>query len=93
MKFPISIAATLAAISACGPPDDKVQTADDAVRVARERCHKDTAMDGWHAERDGDTWFARFGEPDSQGRWRFTARIKAADGNPTCDVTLSWSKP
>ena len=92
MKFPPSIVVCLAAISACGPPDEKVRTAEDAARLAQERCHKDSLVNEWRAERNGDYWIARYGQPDSQGRSLFTARIKAADGNPVCEVTLSWSK-
>jgi len=90
MKFPASLVALLAVTSACGPPDDKVSTADDAVRVAHERCQKSSAIGDWRAERVGDYWFARLGEADSQGQVRFTARIKAADGTPTCEVALPW---
>jgi hypothetical protein len=92
MKLPTSILAALAMLCACGPPDDKVRTAEDAVRVAEQHCQKASPVSEWHAERQGDTWIARFGDPDAQGQWRFTARIKAADGNPVCDVALPWSK-
>ena len=92
MKFPASIGVILAVISACGPPDDKVSTADAAVRVARDECHKRSSLDDWHAERNGDYWFARLGDADSQGGTRFSARIKAADGTPVCEVSLPWSK-
>lgn len=78
-------------LAACGPPDEKVRTEEEAVRVAREHCHGDASIGGWRAERNGDIWIARLGELDSQGGSRFSARINAKDGKPACDVNLSWS--
>jgi len=79
-------------ISACGPPDEAVQTAEAAARIANDKCQKTAMGSEWRAERVGEDWIARFGEPDARGHWRLTARIKALDGKAVCDVSLPWSK-
>jgi len=75
-------------VSACGPADDAVRTAEEAARIAHEKCYKAAPMSAWHSERGGDFWFARLGNPEASSCWHFTARIKAIDGNAVCEVNL-----
>jgi len=75
-------------ISACGPPDDAVRIAEDAARIAHDKCDEKGSVNAWSAERRGDIWVARLGSPDTSGCWQFTAQIKASDGSASCQVTL-----
>ena len=88
MKILATIVGIAVLVSACGPPDDAVRTAEDASRIVHNKCYERAPVSAWHSERVDDTWIARLGEPERPGCWRFTARVKAADANAVCEVNM-----